>query len=143
MAKASGVTQSRIVDWRDAGAVPSTKNARVVALALGVPVPFAFVAAGFLTAEEANLPELQAFSTLELLHELERRFDEVQRSRRRLAVGLVSSGGSQGDRAHTDAVFAEAERVIKLRESSRPAPRRKLRAVADMDDQMEPPDGGR
>ena len=120
LARAAGVSHGRIVDWRDAGATPSIKNARAVAHALGVPLLAALVAASILTPDEAypdQRPTLDDCTTLELLRELENRFDEVHESRQRLAGGLVDSATPDRQRAQTRALFVEAEQVVRERHS--------------------------
>lgn len=145
LARAAGVSQGRIADWRDSGTVPSVKNARVVAHALDLPVLVVLVAAGILTADEVDLPErpsLGDFTSLELLGELERRIHEEQQSRRRLVHELASSGVINPELAHTDRLFAEVEQAIQRRASTRPKPRPRLRAVTDDQDEQDDRDDG-
>lgn len=83
LSRASGVSQSRIGHWRDTGAAPSTKNARAVAAALGVPLLFVLVEAQILTSDEAMLrtdrrPSLEPFSVSQLLREVQRRYTDLE-----------------------------------------------------------------
>ncbi len=61
IAKDTGIDRSTIVRW-EKGSEPSPKFVRDFAIAYGKPVLEAFIAAGFLTKEEANIsgPEIRA-----------------------------------------------------------------------------------
>lgn len=79
----SGVYRSRLASWKT-GAIPSVEIARATAKAFGVSISTAFLAAGFMNAEElaetAELPDLAAFSDKALVRELERRLAGSRRA---------------------------------------------------------------
>ncbi len=81
--RASGVHRSRLVNWKN-GSIPGVELARATAEGFKVSVTTAFVAAGFLTAEElaerAELPDLAVFSDRALIRELERRLAGSRRA---------------------------------------------------------------
>lgn len=79
IAKATGINQSSVYRWLKDGAVPSTAHAARFAQAYGRNVLEAFVAAEFLTAEEAGTPpgpliDLTLIPGTELAMEIHRRF---------------------------------------------------------------------
>ncbi|MDQ0377911.1 helix-turn-helix domain-containing protein [Amycolatopsis thermophila] len=75
--KHSGISRTRLVDWRK-GSVPSPDIVRKVAETAGKPVIQAYVAAGYLTAEEAHQRaaapiDLSRLTDDQLLAEIRRR----------------------------------------------------------------------
>ncbi|MBB5853947.1 helix-turn-helix domain-containing protein [Amycolatopsis umgeniensis] len=76
LARAAGVSESRISDWRNRGSPPTIPNARAVAEALGEPLVPLLVGAGLLAPGEAR-QSLAAYSVRELLDEIDARFREV------------------------------------------------------------------
>ncbi|MEV7092798.1 helix-turn-helix transcriptional regulator [Amycolatopsis sp. NPDC051045] len=76
LARASGVSESRISDWRKRGSPPTIPNARAVAKALGEPLVPLLVGAGLLEPAEAR-QSLSAYSVRELLDEIDARFGDL------------------------------------------------------------------
>ncbi|WP_073846188.1 helix-turn-helix domain-containing protein [Amycolatopsis sp. CB00013] len=76
LARAAGVSESRISDWRNRGSPPTIPNARAVAQALGEPLVPLLVGAGLLKPSEAR-QSLAAYSVHELLDEIDTRFGEL------------------------------------------------------------------
>lgn len=75
-----GVSAATISRW--ATFAPRPENVASFARAYGRPVLEAFIAAGFLTAEEANeqpesVPQLSALSGKDLIREIEKRLDRL------------------------------------------------------------------
>lgn len=73
LSRASGVSESRLSDWRKRGSPPAIPNARAVAGALDIPLVPLLAAAGVLTDDEAR-QSLDAYAVDELLEEISRRF---------------------------------------------------------------------
>lgn len=76
--RASGVSASIISRWLDGQMDPGVENLRKFAEAVDVPILEAFVAAGYLTAEEAGQPPAPAadpadLNTMDLLEEIRTR----------------------------------------------------------------------
>ncbi|MET8846648.1 helix-turn-helix transcriptional regulator [Amycolatopsis sp. NPDC004625] len=78
LARAAGVSESRISDWRNRGSPPTISNARAVAAALGEPLVPLLVGAGLLMPAEAR-QSLAAYSVHELLDEIGARYEDITR----------------------------------------------------------------
>jgi transcriptional regulator with XRE-family HTH domain len=81
IAKATGINQSSVYRWLKEEATPTTAHAARFAQTYGRNVLEAFVAAGFLTAEEAGMPpapevDLTEVSAEELAREVTRRLTD-------------------------------------------------------------------
>lgn len=76
LARAAGVSESRISDWRKRGSPPTIPNARAVAEALGEPLVPLLVGAGLLQPREAR-QSLSVYSVRELLDEIGARFGDL------------------------------------------------------------------
>lgn len=81
IAKKVGVDQTAVSRWLKTGTVPrDPQTVANVARAYGRPVPEAFVAAGYITEEEAKVrpaarPSLDDLSDADLLNEVRRRME--------------------------------------------------------------------
>lgn len=78
LARASGVSESRVSAWKNQGVEPKITSARAAVEALGVPLVSFLVGAGVLTEEEEARPGLAAYSGRELLSEIERRINACE-----------------------------------------------------------------
>lgn len=82
--RASGIDRSRLVAWRDSGALPSVDLSRKVAEALGAPLLEVLVAAEILTPEEARssaaspADPVRSLPSHQLLAEIERRLASAE-----------------------------------------------------------------
>ena len=76
LARASGVSESRLSAWRNRGTPPSIANARAVAEALGESLVRVLAEAEMITDREARQP-LAAYTTRELCAEIATRFDDL------------------------------------------------------------------
>ncbi|WP_414936649.1 helix-turn-helix domain-containing protein [Amycolatopsis sp. cmx-11-51] len=77
LSRASGVSESRLSDWRHRGSPPAIANARAVARALDTPLVPLLAAAGVLTIDEAR-QGLSTYSVDELLDEIRVRFNDIR-----------------------------------------------------------------
>lgn len=85
IAQAAGVDQATVSRWRRTEAPPRPENVAAFARAFDRPVLEAFVAAGFLSASEANerprgRPRLELITDTELLTELSKRLGVLRNS---------------------------------------------------------------
>jgi transcriptional regulator with XRE-family HTH domain len=76
LARASGVSESRLSAWRNRGTPPNIANARAVAEALGESLVRVLAEAEMITDREARQP-LAAYTTRELCVEIATRFDDL------------------------------------------------------------------
>jgi transcriptional regulator with XRE-family HTH domain len=76
LARASGVSESRISAWKNQGTPPTFASVLAVAKALDEPLVRVLVEAGMITKEEAR-QILAAYSTRELCAEIATRFDDL------------------------------------------------------------------
>lgn len=129
----TGIGQSNLSRWKSGG-VPSHEHASRVARSYGRPVLEAFVAAGLLTAEEANAeivaePSMDQISDQTLLEEVAYRL-----AHRAQAVELYMASGRLSDREFTDAEVIQLARQV--RETNASDRKRTLSsAIAALDDE--------
>jgi transcriptional regulator with XRE-family HTH domain len=106
LARHGGIDLSIIHRWRTSGSLPSPKNARLVAVALGRPVVEVAEAAGHYSREDLAMPEpdIKAFSNEDLIEEVRARMvgdsrlqsdRRASRSGRRNGIEVVPGGAGQ------------------------------------------------
>lgn len=96
LAELAGFDKSQVTAWRQRGSAPSVKNARAAAVALGVSVVEAFVAAGFMEPADVDITEIDRPLTDraddELMRELARRL-ALSRSIIHAVNAILARGG--------------------------------------------------
>lgn len=109
IASATGIGQSTIYRWLHKGAEPTTAHAAKFALTYGRNVLEAFVAAGFLTEEEAGMrparePDLAAVAAEDLAAEVTRRLTQAEVGEDDLAARRAQRASDPGARVSKRAV---------------------------------------
>jgi transcriptional regulator with XRE-family HTH domain len=115
LARASGVSESRISDWRKRGSPPTIPNARAVAEALGEPLVPLLVGAGLLEPAEAR-QSLSAYSVRELLDEIDARFGDLTSRVPDVHVNKATSDRGNPLQLVADSPSTEPMRVQQERE---------------------------
>jgi transcriptional regulator with XRE-family HTH domain len=116
IASATGIAQSSVYRWLHKEASPSTAHAARFAQTYGRQVLEAFVAAEFLTPEQAGVEvvaptDVRSASSGELLRELERRIFYIDRYRSNTRLGLNDSLLSEIRTEYADLTPNSVERV--------------------------------